>query len=282
MDYLATSDTDPLGQALLAYRNGERHATVQTWSSLEGWDRLPASRFFRAGAALPMVERMAMRQAHGRVLDLGAGAGCHALSLQRRGMDVVAMDQSPGACRVMRARGIREVRCGVWQKLPFSSGETLSGASPSDASLRVDAAGRFDTVLSLMNGLGLAGRVRTVPDFLGAMATVLAPGGQLLLDSADVQYLFVDPAFAGGASDKDDEPAGGPVAAAPRYMDLSKDHYGECSYRMVYGKADSGLFPWLFMDFPSLADLAKDCGWTAERLYEDAFFGYLARLRPQA
>jgi hypothetical protein len=111
-----------------------------------------------------------------------------------------------------------------------------------------------------------------------------------LLDSADVQYLFLDADFAGG---EDCEGSGnlGPAQSAagradmptgPRYMDLSKDHYGECSYRMVYRNADSGLFPWMFLDFPTLQRLADGLGWSAEMLHEDRFFGYLARLQPRA
>lgn len=255
---------DPLGLALQEYMDGQRDVAVKTWSSIEGWDVLPMSRFFRAGAALPAVERAAMSAVGGRVLDLGAGAGCHALSLHRKGLEVVALDASRGACAAMRKRGLPKVFCGHWQ--------SLHPDSPAEQRPWKGTAG-FDTVVALMNGLGLAGRVAQLPTFLEAIGHHLAPGGQLLVDSADVQYMFMDPVFAGGE--------GLEGQAATQYMDLSKDHYGECNYRMVYKDHDSGLFPWVFLDFPALRKLAGQCGWKAEKLHEDRFFGYLARLEPK-
>jgi SAM-dependent methyltransferase len=234
-------DQDPLGQALLAYRAGRRDAAVATWSDLEGWDRLPCSRLFRAGAALPLLERRALALCRGRVLDLGAGAGGHALALHRRGLDVAAMDHSPGACRVMRARGLRVVTPGDWR-----------GDEPEG--------GPFDTVLALMNGLGLAGSLAELPRFLGRLAGWLRPGGQVLLDSADLIYLFT---VEGG-----------------HYQDLRKDHYGEVTYRMRYGRARTGDFGWLFLDPDTLTREARAAGWRAEIVHRGRFHDYLARLTP--
>lgn len=232
-------DRDPLGQAMLAYRAGHRDAAVATWSDVEGWDRLPCTRLFRAGAAMPLLERRALALSRGRVLDLGAGAGGHALALRRRGLEVSAMDHSPGACRVMRARGLPRVREGDWR-----------GDEPEG--------GPFDTVLALMNGLGLAGSLAELPRFLARLAGWLRPGGQVLLDSADLIYLFT---VEGG-----------------HYQDLRKDHYGEVTYRMRYGRARTGDFGWLFLDPETLAREARSAGWRAEIVYRDRFHAYLARL----
>jgi len=231
-------EQDPLGQALLAYRAGYRAATVHTWSDLEEWDELPASRFFRAGAAMPRLEREALAACRGSVLDLGAGAGCHALTLQRRGLAVTALDQSEGACRVMRDRGIVDVRKGDWRAFGGS---------------------RYDTVLSLMNGLGLAGDLAGLDAFLDAASGWLAPGGQLLVDSADLIYLYT-------------------VEHGGLYEDMRKAHYGEAVYRMHYGEARGPSFGWLFLDFPTLQRRAALRGWQASRLHEGPFYAYLACL----
>lgn len=55
-------------------------------------------------------EQCLIQRATGAVLDLGAGAGRHSLYLQGLGHDVTAVDISPGAVLVCRARGRRPMR----------------------------------------------------------------------------------------------------------------------------------------------------------------------------
>ncbi len=90
------------------------------------------------------IEKQALKSARGRVLDIGCGAGRHALYFQRRGLEVVGIDTSPRMVELARARGVRDVRvanaCG---RLPFRDGE-------------------FDTVILLGNNLGICG---TPPQF---------------------------------------------------------------------------------------------------------------------
>ncbi|XKK38796.1 methyltransferase domain-containing protein [Nocardiopsis sp. ARC36] len=76
-----------------------------------------------------------MDLAEGRVLDVGVGAGRHALALQASGKDVVGLDPSPGAVEVARQRGV-DARLGS------------IAAPPADI-------GRFDALLLLGNNLGL-------------------------------------------------------------------------------------------------------------------------------
>ncbi|MCB9898169.1 MAG: class I SAM-dependent methyltransferase [Planctomycetes bacterium] len=96
------------------------------------------------------------------MLDVGAGAGCHALALQRRGHAVTALDVSPSAVAVLRARGVRDVRLG---SLGALRGET------------------FDTLLLLMHGAGLGGDVPGLQWMLADARRLLAPRGAIVLDS---------------------------------------------------------------------------------------------------
>ena len=84
----------------------------------------------------PAVERRALRYATGRVLDVGVGAGRVALELQARGREVVAIDVSPGAVEVARARGVQDVRLLAFEHV--------------DSSL-----GRFDSMVMYGNNFGL-------------------------------------------------------------------------------------------------------------------------------
>jgi methylase of polypeptide subunit release factors len=51
----------------------------------------------------------ALGQGAGKVLDIGSGAGRHAVALPDRGLDVTALDDSPGAAEVCRGRGVERV-----------------------------------------------------------------------------------------------------------------------------------------------------------------------------
>lgn len=109
-----------------------------------------------------------------RVLDIGCGAGRHALYLQERGHEVVAIDVSPNAVQVSRDRGLSDVR-----KLGIESVTGLEGP--------------FDTILMLGNNFGLVGTRETAPARLEDLASIAAPGATLLAESRD-PYATDDPA----------------------------------------------------------------------------------------
>lgn len=99
-------------------------------------DSGPARRYFAEPRDWPPHERDAMKLVRGRVLDIGAGAGRHALYLQERGHDVTAIDPSSLSAKVCRARGLEDVRNVPLSKLPVSEGP-------------------FDTVIMLGNNFGV-------------------------------------------------------------------------------------------------------------------------------
>ncbi len=231
-------ESDPLGQALLAYQTGQTDARILTWSDLEGYDYLPAQVLMREEKAMPLLEQHALGHCGRKVLELGAGAGSHALALQARGCAVLALDHSPGAVRVMEKRGVREVLLAdLWH---------FEGRD-------------FDTVLALMNGSGLAGDLPGFSRLLSKVISWLSPGGSFLLDSANLLPLFTD--VPGG-----------------QYLDLTRNYYGETVYRMKFGKARSQAFGWLFLDFDTMAGLAEKAGFSATCLYRGSEDEFLAQL----
>ncbi len=175
----------------------------------------------------------------GRVLDVGAGAGCHSLALQERGADVTAIDISPLSVDVMLRRGVKDARV----------------ADLFDESF----AGCYDTVLMLMNGSGIVGRLERMPLFFRRMKLLLAQGGQVLMDSSDLRYIYED---EDGAMD----------------IDLNARYYGELDFRMQYKKVKGAPFGWLYVDFDTLAGYARESGFRAELVAEGEHYDYLARL----
>ena len=245
MPSASTPHPDPLGQALLAYQQGQPDATLRVLSSVADEEPLPARYFFRSLWEMPELERLALEECRGRVLDLGGGAGCHALELQSRGFEVKAIDVSAGAVRVMQARGVREVAC-------------------HDLFDLVPETPRFDTLLMLMNGLGLVGTLAGLERFLHQAKTLLTPGGQILATSSDISYLY-----------QDEEGA--------FVFDLNGPYYGEVAYTMHYGELASHSFPWLFADASLAQDYAEEAGYEVEFLGHDEQQQYLVRLtlRPE-
>ena len=235
-----TSAPDPLGHALLDYQQGQHDATLTVFSDVAEEEPLPASYFFRSLWEMPELERQALEECRGRVLDLGGGAGCHALELQSRGFDVKSVDVSEGAVRVMQARGVREVARHNIFELTHESG-------------------KYDTLLMLMNGLGLVGTLAGLKQFLAYAPTLLAPGGQILATSSDISYLYEDEDGA-------------------LVFNLNGPYYGEVKYTMHYGDQTGHQFNWLFADASILQDYAEEAGYEVEFLAEDEQQQYLARL----
>lgn len=229
---------DPVGAAIQDFMAGNLEASIVVESNLTEDDEIRVAYLFRTPDGMPELELLALEACRGRVLDVGAGAGCHSLVLQERGADVTALDLSAGAVQAMQAQGVRQV---VQQDIFKLSGE------------------RYDTLLLLMNGIGIAGDLEGLERFLEHAKTLLNPGGQILLESSDILYMF--------------EEEDGSVL-----LDLNAGYYGEVMYNMRYKEHQTGEFRWLFIDPAILEDYATDHGYTFGQVYEGEFGNYLARL----
>ncbi len=235
---------DPLGQALLDYHAGARDVVLEVFHDLGGPDPLPVEHFFRGPEAMNELERTALDLARGRVLDLGAGVGSHALALQEKGLTVTALDALPEAVKIMRSRGVLDVRLGRWQDLP---GEE-----------------RYDTVLILMNGAGVAGTLGGMVRLLDTLRNTLSPGGRILLDSANLPEVL----------DAPDEEDGIPLGEDGRYP-------GELHYQIAYGGMRGDPVPQLFLDSRLLAQLCREAGLRCTVVAEEGDL-YLAVIDPES
>ena len=160
---------DLFGQAILDYQQGQYTEDLKTETSISEEDVLPLPYLFRDYAQMPPLEQQALQMACGRVLDVGCGAGSHALYLQNeRGLEVTAIDLSAKAIEVCQLRGIRSARV---QNV-------------------LDTSEKYDTLLLLMNGAGMCGRLKKMPAFFAHLKTLLNEGGQILTDSSDIIYMF--------------------------------------------------------------------------------------------
>ncbi len=220
----------PHGAALRDFLAGDLDAEVIVRAEDGEEDRTPARVFFRGPEEFSALDEAALDLCRGRVLDVGAGAGCHSLVLQARGLVVGALDVSTDAVEVMRRRGVRDVRCGN----VFSfSGE------------------RFDTLLILMNGIGLVGTLDGLDRFLRDVPRLLAEGGQILLDSFD------------------------PGPADP---ERPQAYPGEMRFQLEYRGLRGVFYDFVFLDFETLRRHAECAGWNCESIWQEEEGHYLARL----
>lgn len=233
-------DPDIFGKAITAfYEHGDKEDITVHSPDFDD-DIIPVPYLFRNYKEMPELEQKALQMCCGKVLDVGCGAGSHSLYLQEeKKLKVTAIDTSAGAVEICRKRGISDARHIAFEEI---SGE------------------KFDTILLLMNGTGIVGKMRFLDNFFQQLKKLLAINGQVLIDSSDLIFLF----------DADED---GGV-----WVDAADGYYGELTYRLSYKGESSLSFPWLYLDFDSLYLAAGKNGFECELVHEGAHYDYLAIL----
>ena len=229
---------DPMGAAIYDYFTQGEADTLIVHSSMFDDDEIPVADLFRIFEDMPELEKAALEMSHGRILDVGAGSGCHTAALKEMGKEAVAIDISPLSVEVMKRRGLDARQINLY-----------------DTSF----AEKFDTVLMLMNGTGIIGTLDNMPAFFERMKQLLAPGGSILIDSSDLRYLY--------------EEEDGSLM-----IDLADEYYGLLDYQMEYKNVLGEPFDWLYVDFDTLAFYAEESGFAAEIVAEGDHYDYLAKL----
>ena len=234
---------DLLGRSLLDYQNGDRSSDVYVQTKISHREYLSRAHFFRSFSQMIPIEQQALTLSQGRTLDVGAGTGSHVLYLQEKGIEAIALDISPSAIEICKQRGVRvAICCDILQY-----------------------EGQADTILMLMNGIGLCQKLSLLDTYLQKLKTLLTPHGQILLTSTDIIYMF----------DQDEDGS----YLVPIFEDT--DYYGELTYTITY-KGEKESFPWLFIDYNTLQNAAHHNGLLCELIAEGEAYNYLARLRREA
>ena len=233
---------DPMGAAIYDFHRNGSADVLKVYSSDFDDDEIPVADLFREYEEMPYIERVAIDMADGKVLDVGAGSGCHSLALTKAGKESVAIDISPLSVEVMRERGVDARLVNLYDE---------------------SFAEKFDTVLMLMNGTGIIGTLENMDTFFTRIRQLLNPDGCVLIDSSDLRYLF--------------EEEDGSLM-----IDLADDYYGLVDYQMQYKDVLGEPFDWLYVDFDTLAYYAEENGFKAEMVANGEHYDYLARLTVEA
>ena len=224
---------DILGQAIHDHYHKKPKHKLWINNQYGPKEEMPIDIYFRQEDDMPDIEWLALNECCGEVLDIGAGAGGHALLLQERGFDVTALEISVLAADVMKARGVNKV---------------------ITADIFENQQQKYDTLLMLMNGIGLTGTLLNLKVFLQHAKRLLNQGGQILFDSSDIAYLY-----EGKLPD-------------------NNQYYGEIQYQYQYNRQKTDWFPWLYVDEKTLTTIVDAAGYDIEVLLEDEYKQYLVRL----
>ena len=226
---------DVLGAAIQDYWNGDTETKLWVHDYIGPRVEMQRSIYFRDWKAMPELEKRALRLCTGKILDIGAGAGSHSLELQNQNKEVVAMDISPLNCAVIKARGVQK----VVQADFFNYDEA-----------------QYDTLLLMMNGVGISADLDGFERLLQQFQKVLKPGGRVLMDSTDLSYLF-----------DQDTP-----------MPLNR-YYGEMDCAYSYKGIMTDVFTWLYLDFYMMNAICEKNGWKCIKIYDDGEEQFLVSLR---
>ena len=231
-------NTDPLERAFYDFVKGSENAEIIIHSNKSDIETVPVAYFFRKYDEMPLLEQKALALCSGDILDVGAGSGSHSLFLQQKGKNITALEIRVGLAELMQKRGIQKV----------INSDIYKYKTP-----------KYDTLLMLMNGIGFAENFKGLQKFLQHARSLLNSGGQIILDSSDLLYLY----------EQED---------GSYLINLNEEYYGEVEYQFEYQGKKGEKFKWLFIDFNSLSYYAQMAGFDCEMIYEDEHFNYLAIL----
>lgn len=220
------------GQAILDYYKGNHNAHLILHNSYGEPEEMPVEVFFREPEDFSELENTAITNCRGKILDLGAAAGAHSLLLQALDMDVTALDNSKGCKITLEKSGVEKIFCENFELHQ----------------------GKYDTLLVLMNGIGLAGKLERMPTFLDKCFDLLNPDGQLIIDSSDISYLYEEG------------------------LEKPEGYFGEIQYRYEYEGNKGEWFDWVYVDQNTLEKTAKDAGYHLELLFKDHNDQFLVRI----
>lgn len=230
---------DLMGKAIWDFYHHNSPEDLQTETSISELDELPASYLFRNFEEMNELEQKALELSKGKVLDVGCGAGSHALYLQNeRNLDVHGLDISRKSIEVCTERGLKNAFCD--NVLNFH--------------------GKFDTILMMMNGTGIFESLEKIDDYLQKLKSLLNENGQILIDGTDILYMY----------DQDED--GG-------YYIPAEGYYGELDYIVHYKGESEEPIKWLYLDFETLKNAAENNGFKAEKILqnEDSYLARLTK-----
>jgi 2-polyprenyl-3-methyl-5-hydroxy-6-metoxy-1,4-benzoquinol methylase len=187
------------------------------------------------------LERRAVGHARGKVLDIGCGAGRHALYLQEKGFDVTGIDSSPGAIKVCKMRGLKRAIARPIQEID---------------KFRKSA---FDTILMLGNNFGLFGDAENARNLLEKLSHITKPRAQIIAGTRN--------------------PYKTDLKEHLEYLKFNKKRgrmAGQIRMRIRYGKTVGDWFDYLFVSPEEMQKILENTNWRVKEFLDSGKANYFA------
>jgi SAM-dependent methyltransferase len=188
----------------------------------------------------PSYYKKAIRYARGRVLDIGCGAGRHALYLQEKGLNVVGIDNSPLAIEVCKLRGLKDAR--------------VLSINQINSKL-----GIFDTVLMMGSNFGLFGSFNGARRLLKKLDNITSLKGRIIAETLDVYQ-----------TDNPDHLS---------YHEFNRQRGrmgGQVRFRVRYKKYATPWFDYLMVSKEEMADILDGTDWRINKFIDSRGPVYVA------
>ena len=189
---------------------------------------------------------LAIECAHGRVLDIGCGAGRHSLYLQQQGHDVLGTDNSPLAIKVCQQRGLKNTLV-----LPITQLSSKFGV--------------FNTIIMMGHNFGLFSNHNRAKWLLKRFASMTTEDGKIIAETMD-PYKTDNPIHL-------------------TYHQYNRDRgrmSGQLRIRIRYKQCITPWFDYLFVSKDELEDILIGTGWSIDHYIDSDKPTYVAILRKRA
>ncbi len=230
---------DPIGRAVYDYQFNSINEPIIVHADDFDDDSIDTSYLFRTYRQMPALEKKALSLCRGTILDIGACAGAHSVYLHEKGFDVTSIETSALCCEVLQSRNLKNV---INQDIFRFKSQ------------------KFDTILLLMNGTGIAGTLDGLDILLHHLKSLLNPGGQILIDSSDLIYLFEEEDGAALINISDN------------------NYYGQLTFQTEYKGWISQPFPWLYVDLSNLENAVEKNDLKIKKVFKGQHYDYLAQI----